>query len=304
MRLNGKIERVLRTDIIRILIGFAALLLVFSGVVISSPETHAAVARKSDTLSKIRGSFSFAVIGDTRGGGKVYHNLAVRMMEYKPAFVVNTGDVVFYSHKMLWDNFWDLSKPITVPYFLVAGNHDVDDRESEGVYRHQAGVAGDEPYYSFSAGNSLFVVLDSSVQGQDRRITGQQYEWLKQVLSTSGKKHKFIFVHHPLYSDKECGTHSGACLDKYVKERDRLTELFKDNKVTAVFAGHEHLYHRSMANGLMQVITGGGGAPLHTDEDKGGFHHFVIVTVEGDEVRGEVIDSSGKVRDKFQIREK
>ncbi len=299
-----KIEKVLRADIIKSLIAFAALLLICSGVALSSPETHAAIAQKSDALSKIRGSFSFAVIGDTRGGGKVYHNLAVRMMEYKPAFIVNTGDVVFYSHKMLWDNFWDLSKPITVPYFLVAGNHDVDDTESEEAYKKQAGLTGGELYYSFPAGNSLFIVLDSTVPGQDRRIAGQQYEWLKRVLSTSGKKHKFVFVHHPLYPDKECGTHYGGCLDKYRQERDRLMELLKENRVTIVFTGHEHLYLRSTVDGVMQVITGGGGAPLHADEDKGGFHHFVIVTVDGDEVRGEVVDVSGKVRDKFRIRQK
>lgn len=47
----------------------------------------------------------------------------------------------------------------------------------------------------------------------------------------------------------------------------------------------------------MQITTGGGGAPLITEDEKGGFFHFILATVEGDTALGEVIDEDGKVRD-------
>ena len=50
----------------------------------------------------------------------------------------------------------------------------------------------------------------------------------------------------------------------------------------------------------MHVITGGGGAMLYAGEEEGGFYHFILVTVDGDKVKGEVIDIKGKVRDAFQ----
>ena len=52
-----------------------------------------------------------------------------------------------------------------------------------------------------------------------------------------------------------------------------------------------------MVDGIVHVITGGGGAPVYDREEDGGFFHFVRVTVDGDTVSGEVIDISGKVRD-------
>jgi hypothetical protein len=71
------------------------------------------------------------------------------------------------------------------------------------------------------------------------------------------------------------------------------------SKVDAVFAGHEHYYQRKVIDGVMQIITGGGGAPLYDREEDGGFYHFTRVTVDGDKVSGEVVDIDGKVRDRF-----
>lgn len=292
-----------RIDPINVSFLFSALLLISLSVALSYAETHETIAQKLDTLSKIRGSFTFAVIGDTRNGGNDYRRIAELLMEHKPDFVVNTGDVVFYSDRMLWADFWELSRPITVPYFLTVGNHDVDDEESEKLFKEQVDLPGNELYYSFTADDSLFVFLDSNIPGQDRRIMGEQYDWLERVLSASGHKHKFVFVHHPFYPDKECGRHYGGCLDKYQRERDRVEALLEKSKVTIAFAGHEHIYFREKVGSIMHVITGGGGAPLYSEKEKGGFYHFILVTVSGNKVKGEVIDIKGEVRDTFELPE-
>jgi hypothetical protein len=195
-----------------------------------------------------------------------------------------------------------MSKPVTVPYFLTIGNHDVSfsrKRSSEKTYKEQVDLPGNELYYSFIAGNSLFVILDSQLKGQDQKVTGEQFEWLEGVLAGSRQKHAFAFVHHPLYPQPGKGRHSGNSLDLYKEDRDRLQTLFKKHHVTIVFNGHEHLYLRSTVEGIDHVITGGGGAPLYAPEGEGGFHHFVHVTVNGDDVKAEVMDIDGKVRDKF-----
>src|SRR3990172_10613368 len=139
-------------------------------------------------------------------------------MEHNPDFVVNTGDMVMSQDKRLWDDFWKLSKTITVPYFLAVGNHEVFDKKSGELYKEQVDLPGNELYYSFTAGDSLFIFLDSNIPDQDRKIMGEQYKWLEGELSTSTQRHKFVFVHHPLYPEK--GTsHYGRSLDKHPKER-------------------------------------------------------------------------------------
>ncbi len=279
------------------LVGLAAVCLT---VVLSFAETHETLSQKLDALSKIHGRFTFVVIGDTRSGGDDYRDLVQRAMNYKPDFVVNTGDMLSSPSRSRWADFLEKSKPITVPYFLTVGNHDVNDKKSEELYKEEVDLPGNKLYYSFTVGDSLFIVLDSNIPDQDKKIIGDQYKWLEQILSTSDKKYKFVFVHHPLYPEKGRGHHYGGSLDQYPKERDRIQSLFVRYKVTMVFTGHEHLYLRKTVDGIMHIITGGGGALLYAEEEKGGFYHFILVKVGEKEVTGEVIDIKGRVKDTFE----
>lgn len=259
------------------------------------------IEQKLASLEQISGRFTFAVLGDSRSGDAIYKEFVGKIAAGGPAFVVNVGDVIFMPGSLPeWSTFWEMSAAIKFPYFLTVGNHEVGDEKSEEIYKEQVDLPGNELYYSFSCGNSLFIVLDSSVIGEDRRITGEQLAWLKNVLETGDKLHKFVFIHHPLSSGS--AVFSERTLESYPEDRDRLRDLLVEHKVDAVFSGHLHLYLRKTFHGLTQIITGGGGAPLIVDEEKGGFFHFVLVTVEGDKVSAEVIDLNGSVRDRFQWR--
>jgi 3',5'-cyclic AMP phosphodiesterase CpdA len=260
------------------------------------------IQQKLAALEKIQGKFSFVVIGDNRSGIDTYKKIVSMIMERKPDFVVNTGDMITTpGSKQDWAKFWEMSKPITVPYFLTVGNHDAHPKVplSEKTYKNEVDLPGNELYYSFVAGNSLFIILDSYLDDQEKKITGVQLKWLEEILAASRQKHKFVFLHHPLYTDLGKGHHAHDSIDKYPDSRDRLEALFAKSRVDAVFAGHEHYYERRTVDGIIHIITGGGGAPIYDKEEYGGFNHFVQVTVDGDKVSAEVVDISGKVRDRF-----
>jgi 3',5'-cyclic AMP phosphodiesterase CpdA len=262
------------------------------------------INRNLAALEKLPTQFNFVVLGDNRSGDDVYRHLIGMAMNQKPDFVINTGDqIATPGNREQWANFWELSKVVTVPYFLTVGNHDVHPgvMGSEHTYKEQVDLPGNELYYSFTARNALFIVLDSSVEGEEKKVTGEQFKWLEGVLANSREKHKFVFIHHPLYTDTERGRgmHVGSSLDKFPEDRDRLQALFVARKVTMVFAGHEHFYLRKTIDGIHHVITGGGGAPLYAKDEDGGFYHYIFVTVDGDKVNAEVVDINGKIRDKF-----
>ncbi len=260
------------------------------------------IRQKLVALEKIPGKFSFIVLGDNRSGDDIYRKIVSMTMQRSPDFVVNTGDmIVTPGSKREWAKFWEMSKPIKAPYFLTVGNHDAHSKmpRSEKIYREEVDLPGNELYYSFTAGNSLFIVLDSSLYDQEKRIVGEQFKWLEAVLANSTKKHKFVFLHHPLYTDLGKGHHAHESLDKYPESRNKLQALLSKYKVDAVFSGHEHYYEKRTVDGVLYIITGGGGAPIYDMEEFGGFNHFVQVTVNGDKVSAEVIDINGKVRDRF-----
>ena len=187
------------------------------------------IAQKLAVLEKIQGKFTFVVLGDNRSGDDTYRKIVSLAMERKPDFIINTGDMIAKpGNKNDWANFWALSKPITVPYFLTVGNHDANPKVplSEKTFKAQVDLPGNELYYSFVAGNSLFIVLDSYMDDQEKRITGEQFKWLETVLANSTQKHKFVFLHHPLYTDLGKGHHAHDSLDRYPESRDRLESLF------------------------------------------------------------------------------
>jgi predicted phosphodiesterase len=274
------------------------IILVWAGMTFAGQNQQ--ISQKLAALEKIQGKFTFIVLGDNRSGDDVYRKLVGMMTERKPSLIVNTGDQVPDEDNLKdWAKFWEMSKPITVPYFLTVGNHDVNDAKSELFYKKQVNLPGNELYYSFTAGNALFIVLDSYLTGEQKKIAGEQYAWLESVLAKSTQRYKFIFLHHPLYPDKDKGRHYGNSLDRYPGDRDKLQALFVKHKVTIVFTGHEHLYLRKTVDGIPHIISGGGGAPLYAVERDGGFYHFIVVTVDGDKVSAEVVDINGKVRDRF-----
>jgi hypothetical protein len=278
------------------------LVLLLSAASVLSAAQDQQIRQKLAALEKIGPRFSFIVIGDNRSGDDIYRRIVSLAMRQSPAFIVNTGDMIATPGDMQqWARFWEMSRPVTVPYFLAVGNHDIHPKVpfSGKKYLEQVDLPGKELYYSFAAGNSLFIVLDSYLDDQEKMIAGEQRKWLEGVLAGSARKHKFVFVHHPLYTEKNKGKHHGNSMDRYKEERDALQALFVKHKVTMVFAGHEHLYLRKTVDGIPHIITGGGGAPLYGAEDEGGFHHLVRVRVDGDTVKTEVVDLNGNVRDRF-----
>ncbi len=259
--------------------------------------TSKAMQKTLGELKATTGDYTFAVVGDNRSGDRVYAKIAAGMMQRKPNVVFNTGDLIPHpGNRDQWDNFWELSKVIDVPYFLAPGNHDVDDAKSLAVWRDEVDFPGREDSYAVVVGKDLFVVLDTCEPGHDRKIEGAQLAWLEKTLDPKRYRYQFVILHHPLFLWKGA-THYKSSLDKYPKLRDRLHRLFVEKQVTAVFAGHEHSYKRWPRDGIEYVVTGGAGAPLY-----GGFNHFMLIEVRGDVVHAKVIDRDGAMRDRFYIR--
>ena len=83
------------------------------------------IQQKLTALEKINGKFTFVVLGDNRTGDDIYRKIVAQAMERKPDFIVNTGDMITQpGDKEQWAKFWEMSKPVTAPYFLAVGNHD------------------------------------------------------------------------------------------------------------------------------------------------------------------------------------
>ncbi|MDO8682437.1 MAG: metallophosphoesterase [Armatimonadota bacterium] len=261
---------------------------------------HPLATADSPAAKPGNGAFNFVVFGDNRPLNetgrqpKVLSRIVKEINLLSPRFSVHVGDSIYGSSdpKMVMKQYMEFAKTarLNAPMHLVMGNHEITDSGSDLLFKRM--LKRKNLYYSFTYGASYFAVLDSEAPGQTSKIAGEQLEWLKQDLRANrDKAHRFIFVHQPLFP---VGSHRGDSLDRYPKDRRKLIEMLKENRVDAVFAGHEHLYNKSVVEGITEYICGGSGAPMGKSVwGTGKFPHYLLVMVNGADVNVAVIKPGG-----------
>ena len=238
----------------------------------------------------------FAVYGDVRGGHDVHARLVASMLDEAPALVLSTGDLVLRgSNEGDWQRFFEVTAPLLarVPYYPVAGNHDLgqagdERRRMNEIFLLWPGPA-DRPvwghWYAFDVAGVHFVMLDSNAYDH-----AEQLAWLTRDLEDArarGVRAIFAAVHAGPYSR---GLHGGDA-----RAVERYVPLLARHGVTVLFSGHDHLYQRGRADGLHYMVTGGGGAPLYRVrcgvpgrsrcgtpdgmQHVASEHHYIVVTV-------------------------
>ncbi len=227
--------------------------------------------------------FDFIVVGDTQPGEPhEFSEYFFRMIEewniLNPPFMVSLGDLILGGAieglDSQWKEFEQIIARLQVPFFPTPGNHDISNKESEEIYKLRIGPV----CYAFSYGNARFIFLNTEEPGQVDTFSDIQIEWLKKELSKLKEKHLFIFFHKPYFVDPN---HRGW---------SAIEPLLQSFPSVFVFAGHEHLYMNLGRRGnIHYVISGGGGGPIRTAPEEGGFHHYLWVQVNGDTVSWSVM---------------
>ena len=252
-------------------------------------------------------SFSFAVVGDSGSGGKGQLAVAGLLARLEPALILHTGDVVYpagqerHYDRRFFAPYGELLKE--VPIFPVLGNHDVR-KGNAGAFLKNFHPPLDSPdstkrYYSFDWGDAHFVALDSELYYNDRGSNSKkQKDFLERDLGATRKRLKIAFLHRSPYGSSR---HGG---DETV--RADLEPLFARHNVDVVFAGHDHVYERTLPiRGVTYVVSGGGGRRLYPP-GKGRLtacsrstHHAVLGRVDGGRLTLEAVEPDGTVFDRF-----
>jgi hypothetical protein len=253
-------------------------------------------------LPKSDDAFHFAVFGDRTGGPpeglKVLAQAVKDANLLDPDMVLTVGDLVNgYCAAPQWEvmakEYRDIMQNLKMPWFPVAGNHDIYFRgqnrpagEHEGLYeKHFAPL-----WYWFEHKKCGFIVLfsdegDGTGAARDftkpaqQKMSTRQRAWLDETLQkTKSLKHAFVFLHHPRWVKK---TYPGSDWD------DTHNLLKAAGNVRAIFAGH---VHRTRYDGnrdgidYVTLATTGGSMPGNYPE-AGYLHHMNIVSVRPEGIK-------------------
>lgn len=260
----------------------------------------------------------------------------IKKLDPQPEFILHLGDMtaggsspeelegLLGRFKKIIGSYYPVER-----FYPVMGNHDAGNKSADGscekVFRKVFSESLPEnqlegynnTVYSFNWKGEKIIVLNSVHPGEEHKISGEQLEWLKRVLSEPAL-HKLLFLHKPPFPT---GAHVGTCLDKYCEDRDSFWSVVDNSNVDIVFTGHEHNYSRRLVDGscstekyrfnnkIYQIVSGGGGEKLKSKfKSKDGVvvppidkYHFVIVDAEQGKISVKAVSVEGKVIDRFNI---
>jgi 3',5'-cyclic AMP phosphodiesterase CpdA len=186
-------------------------------------------------------------------------------------FVLVAGDLTQDAEPWNIDELRRILDQLTVPYFVVLGNHDLSrvphEKKDQPVTLSKYTVAGafvgrsggmipGMTYYSHSVAKDLVLVsLDASraqvfspeakLNDFGGKIDAGQMRWLDGVLKANQKKTVILLTHHNLvpWGEGDKTNHNNFGWFR-MDNADEVRSLLKKNNVKLVFSGHRHISTR------------------------------------------------------------
>jgi 3',5'-cyclic AMP phosphodiesterase CpdA len=223
--------------------------------------------------------FHFSILGDRTGGAtpEVYERVWREIALLGPDFVINVGDTIEGHNDAAAPWQWAevarvWSRYMEFPLYLIPGNHDVWDENSQRLYQK---VTGRALTYSFDYQNAHFTVLDNS---RTLNLAEDQLKFLETDLAKNRQRApKFVFFHQPVW----------LIPLKLGSGEFPLHQLARKYGVNYVISGHGHLLIRLERDGVTYLEVGSSGAGAMRGREsnerfaRGQFYHHVWVRVKG-----------------------
>lgn len=278
--------------------------------------------RTFKTFSKKDSNYTFWIMADTQAENyskvKALKNLLkVRKDLVKADMFMHLGDISSNQDDIelaLFGSFFQFI-PKHQPIVPLRGNHEFDGAQS-GHYLKYLGSKDHKSYQAFKLGNVFFIVLDTGHHlpkdstNSFQKYTGlneldtlleEQTKWLEEVVKSKDfaeADYRLVFAHVSPHSQPDGFNHMLPRLQKMT------AKFFKGDPakypVDLWFAGHTHKYQALPADKAWQfplIILGGGAKSMVNGA-------AMLVKVKNKQIFIESIDSNGKTRDKFELKNK
>jgi 3',5'-cyclic AMP phosphodiesterase CpdA len=116
----------------------------------------------------------------------------------RPDVVLITGDCVDDGGVAEYQRFRDLLRPLTMPVFVIPGNHDDRGHLREVFGPQGAAALPGFVQYTLDEWPIRLIALDSHIPGQGAgRLCAERLGWLEERLAEAPNRPTVLFLHHP-----------------------------------------------------------------------------------------------------------
>jgi 3',5'-cyclic AMP phosphodiesterase CpdA len=194
------------------------------------------LAQVTDMHIKAGGKLSYRVVDTEAALAKCVAHLM--KLPQVPDAVLFSGDLTDFGRPEEYDNLARLIATLTMPAFLMPGNHDDPEQMRKSFPKHaylrQRNAKLD---YVIDAFPVRIVALDSTVQGKSHGgLTGDQLRWLDETLGSAPGKPTLVALHHPPF-----WTGIGHMDAQLLKDPEPFEAVIRRHpQVERVVSGHLH----------------------------------------------------------------
>lgn len=194
------------------------------------------LAQVSDMHIKAGGTLSYRVVDTEASLARCVRSL--ESLPQRPDAVIFTGDLTDFGRPEEYANLRALLVPLTMPVFLMPGNHD-ETANLRAAFPAHAYLRQRDGFVDYAIDDFALriVALDSTIAGKSGgEIRAEQLAWLDGTLAAAPKKPTIVALHHPPFR-----TAIGHMDKQGLANPDALEKVIaRHPQVERVIAGHLH----------------------------------------------------------------
>ena len=238
-------------------------------------------------------------------------NRVVAQLEPPPDFICFPGDEIIglaanretlqqqWAHWLNIEMAWNNRREC--PIYHTTGNHTAYDQQSCDAFREalphlpRNGPPGLEGLAYFVRKDDLLMLfvdtMGNGIGGEGRVETA----WLAETLAShADATRKLVFGHHPVFAiNGFAGAHSRQLAPE---NGAAFWKILVENGVTAYFCSHILAFDVQVHSGVLQILTAGAGTQYRMPPEIE-YLHAVQVALDSAEIRYQVLDTEGRVRE-------
>jgi hypothetical protein len=273
------------------------------------------------TLPERPDRYRLVVMGDVRSQPEVWRRMASRILTHERSalFMIGTGDYPAdgRDYSQWVEQFFAPGRELLaeMPLWPAIGNHErtrSSDGRSDVRESHYFGLfelPGNERWFRVDYQYVTILILDSN---SPMTPHAPQCAWLREQLAEPRHRFTIVVLHHAPVSSGPHGQTDQAGRPRewpIAQSREYLLPLFEERGVDLVLTGHDHIYERSVRNGVVYVVTGGAGAPLYEINAIANpdqvvavrAHHYVTLDIGPEAIDLQAFDIDGRRIDTARI---
>ena len=178
----------------------------------------------------------------------------IRRLDPRPDLVLVTGDLVRDGEPAEYRHLRELLSPLTMPVYLVPGNHDERQALRSAFSDHAYLPREDSPMHYAVEGYPLRLLgLDTTVPGATGgALDDGQLAWLDAALAAAPRQPALVFLHHPPF---RTGIPLFDRIGMDAASAERLGGIVaRHPQIERITAGHVHRDIRVRWNGVVASV--------------------------------------------------